>query len=287
MVSQMCTFGLQNSQIWRVVRFTFALSAFVFLVERSVGQSVPDPSQQALAAALSRLIENAIPLEYDKQKDWGATTDIPVGLRTEGSGLKLRIKKRERAVNHGVWKHYTLRLVDPQQNLHVQLVELRPLTIGRVAFRLQLDAKIDAWARAKVYQYGVHLIALEMEADMRVRATIDGEVGIEPRQHADGGGHALAVVPVVTAAQLQIDEFHLRRVSNADGPIVRELGDGVRKLVEDELNGPKLVEKLNRAIEKKRDRLEFRPAELLEQKWWPIADRIRSVFPQVPAPAQP
>ncbi len=253
----------------------------------AAAQSPPDSSQQALAATLSRLIENAIPLEYDKQQDWGATTDIPVGLRTEGGGLKLRIKKRERAVNHGVWKHYTLRLVEPQQNLHVQLVELRPLAPGRVAFRLQLDAKIDAWARAKVYRYGVHLIALEIESDMRVRATIDGEIGIEPRWGPEGGAHALAVVPLVTAAQLNIDEFHLRRVSNADGPVVRELGDGVRKLVEDELNGPRLVEKLNRAIEKKRDRLEFRPAELWESKWWPLGERMRSAFPQMPALANP
>jgi hypothetical protein len=223
----------------------------------------------ALAATISRVLENAIPLEYDKQKDWGATTEIALGLRTEGQGFKTRLKARKRAVNHGVWKHYRLRLVEPEQNLTIQLAELRPIAAGRVAFTLQVGAKLDAWARAKVYEYGVHLIALEMESDLRVRLELRGELGIELRTGDEGT--CFAVAPVINEARLAIDELNLRRVSNAQGPIVHELGDGVRSLVENELNGPKLVEKLNRAIEKKRDRLTFRPAELLETRWLPWA----------------
>jgi hypothetical protein len=226
--------------------------------------SAPEP-QQVLAAMFSRLIEDAIPLEYDKQKDWGATTEITTGVKLEGHGFDARLKKRKRAVNHGVWKHYRLRLIEPQQNLAVQLINLRTIGPGRVAFTLHATAKLDAWARAKAYQYGVHLVALEMESDMRVRLALDGEFGMETS--GSGAATAIAFMPVVTAAQLDIDEFHLRRVSNAHGPVVRELGDGVRHVVEEELNGPRLVEKLNRAIERKRDRLTFRPIELIEAKW--------------------
>jgi hypothetical protein len=242
---------------------------------RAVAQSsetaqAADP-QRVLAAMFSRLIEDAIPLEYDKQKDWGATTEITTGVKLDGNGFDVRLKKRKRAVNHGVWKHYRLRLIDPQQNLAVQLANFRTIAPGRVAFTLHATAKLDAWARAKAYQYGVHLIALEMESDMRVRLAIDGEIGMETS--GSGASTVIAFLPMVTAAQLEIDEFHLRRVSNADGPIVRELGDGVSHVVEDELNGPRLVEKLNRAIERKRDRLTFRPVELLDAKWpfaaWP------------------
>lgn len=235
-----------------------------------------DAAPNALAATISRLLENAIPVEYEKKKDWDATTEIPV-LRWEGKGIHTRLTTRKRAVKHGVWKHYRLRLIDPQQNLAVQLVNLRPIAPGRVAYTLHVDAKLDAWARAKVYEYGVHVIALEMESDMRVRIVVDGELAVELRTGDDGATFAL--VPVVTNAQLAIDEFHLRRVSNARGPVVHELGDGVRKLVEDELNGPRLTEKLNHAIDKKRDRLTFRPAELLETTWWPWATRPTSAAP--------
>jgi hypothetical protein len=217
-------------------------------------------AEAALAATLSRLIEGAIPLQYEKQKDWGATKEITVGLRTAGKGWNTRLTRRKRAVNHGVWKHYKLRLIEPRQNLAVELVDLRPLEAGRVAFTLQMVAKVDVWARAKVYQYGVHVIALEMEGDVRVRVAIDGELGVEVR--SDPQKPAVAVVPLVVAARLQLEEFHLRRVSNAHGPVIRELGDGVRKLAEEELNGPPLVAKLNRAIEKNRDRLTFHPTAL-------------------------
>jgi hypothetical protein len=223
-----------------------------------------DP-QQAMWVALSRLIERAIPLEYEKQKDWGATKEIATGLRFEGSGLDARLKRRKRDVSHGVWKHYRLKLVDPAQHLSIELASLRAVAPGRMAFTLHATAKLDAWARAKVYQYGVHIIALEMESDMRVRLAIDGEFSLTLA--GNGGEPIVSVVPTITRAELAIEEFQLRRVSNADGPIVRELGDGVRAIVEDELNGPKLVEKLNRAIEKKRDRLTFRLAELLESDW--------------------
>jgi hypothetical protein len=221
-----------------------------------------------IAASLSRLIENAIPLEYDKQKDWGATKSIDAGWNIEGKPFHWHALKREKTVNHGVWKHYKLKLVEPEKNLHVKLAALRPLSAGRAAFTLNIETTIDAWARAKVYEYGVHLIALEMESDMQVSIAIDGEVGVGMRRSDEG--MTLALEPVVTDSQLEIRNFNLRRLSNAKGPIVHELGEGVSRLVQDELNGPKLTEKLNRAIEKKRDRLAFRPAELFEGQWWPL-----------------
>jgi hypothetical protein len=238
----------------------------------------PDQSQQMIAASLSRLIENAIPLEYDKQKDWGATKSIDAGWNIEGKPFHWHALKREHNVNHGVWKHYKLKLVEPEKNLHVKLATLRPLSAGRVAFTLNIETTIDAWARAKVYEYGVHLIALEMESDMQVAIAIDGEVGVAMR--SSDQGMTLALEPIVTNSRLEIRNFHLRRVSNARGPIVHELGEGVSRLVQDELNGPKLTEKLNRAIEKKRDRLAFRPAELFEGQWWPLSWAT-------PAPAAP
>jgi hypothetical protein len=235
---------------------------------------VPEDPYNALAAAISRLIEDAIPLEYDKQKDWGATTNISTGWNIEGKPFHWHARKRERTVNHGVWKHYRLKFIEPEKNLVVELTNLRPVALGRVALTLTVDARLDAWSRAKVYRYGVHLIAVEMEGDMRVRLVIEGELGIEMR--TVNGSAAIAVAPVVLTANLAVEEFNLRRISNAHGPLVDELGDGVRRIVEDELNGPRLVEKLNRAIDKKRDRLTFRPAELLETDWWPLGPGTES-----------
>lgn len=224
-----------------------------------------DPSRVRLAASISQLLEDAIPVNYDKRKDWGAQTEMVVGLRTEGSGLHTKIHRKKKMVDHGVWKHYRLRLVEPERNLSVQLTRLEPIAPGRVGFTLRIDAKLDAWARAKIYQYGVHLIALEVEGDMRLILDLSGEIGLQVA--TVNGSPGMTVDPRVTEARLQLEEFHLRRVSEARGPVVKELSGGIRRLVEEEANGPQLVEKLNRAIDKKRDRLVFSTADWLKSPW--------------------
>ena len=75
-------------------------------------------------------------------------------------------------------------------------------------------------------------------------------------------------------AQLTLNEFHIRRISDAQGPLVRQMSDGIARVVENEISGAALTAKLNRAIEKKRDRLVFAPAELLKSQWWPSAKAI-------------
>ena len=90
---------------------------------------------------------------------------------------------------------------------------------------------------------------------------LDCEIALEaaPASFLTG----VAVRPQVTAARLALDEFRLTRVSDVSGPIVRELGDGLRHVIEDEVNGPKLAAKLNHSIEKRRDQLVFTPEMLL------------------------
>lgn len=227
--------------------------------------SAIDPSRAKLAASISQLLEEAVPVNYDKRKDWGAQTEMVVGLRTEGGGLHTTFHRRKKQVDHGVWKHYRVRVIEPEQNLSVQLTRLQPIAPGRVGFTLRIDAKLDAWARAKVYQYGVHLIALEVEGDTRMILDLSGEIGLQVT--AVDGAPGMSVDPRVTDARLQLDDFHIRRVSEARGPLVKELSGSVRRVIEEEANGPQLVEKLNRAIDKKRDRLVFSTADWLKSPW--------------------
>ncbi|QDS97141.1 hypothetical protein [Adhaeretor mobilis] len=229
-----------------------------------------NPAHQALAENFSTLIRQAIPPVYDKQKDWGETKGITVGLRTEGKGFKTKLRRRKKEVNHGVWKHYKIKLVDPDKNLRVKVVRLRSLEAGRVGFTLQVAASLDAWARAKVYNYGVHLIALEIVGDLKVKMELDCKLGFTASGDTKKPGFSLD--PQVSDARLQLVELNLRRVSNAKGPVVHELGDALRRHVERELTGPKLTQKLNRAIDKKRDRLTIETGNLWESSWWPSPD---------------
>lgn len=215
-----------------------------------------DQAMKSLAATLSRVIAQAIPPTYEKKEDWGATTEIPVGVRVHGKPFHYHYERRTKAVDHGLWKHYALRLADPNRDLRVQVTELTPLDGGRTRFTIVVDARLDCWARAKAYQLGVHLGAYELEANCEVRISVQGDVGLVVG--ADQKGPTFTLDPRVSAASLRIDELRIRRVSSADGPLVKSLSDGVRRLIEEQLDGERLAAKLNKAIDKKRDRLTYR-----------------------------
>jgi len=62
----------------------------------------------------------------------------------------------------------------------------------------------------------------------------------------------------------------------------------VRRMLEDELKGPELTVKINRAVEKKRDRLALSPSEWLAGAWGPLAEGSAAVAPlSSPAVAAP
>lgn len=231
----------------------------------AIEQPLVDAARGTLAWTFARLIEDAIPEHYDKQKDWGKTKNITVGLDLDGG----KLRRRKKPVNHGVWKHYQAWLVDPDQNLSVSIDNLRTLDGGRAGFTLTLSAKLDLWARAKIYEYGVHVIALEATGQTAFDLALDCEVGVEMK--TTDGKSRVAIDPTVTNARLALREFRLDRISDAHGPLVAELGEGVKDLIEDGLQGPKLTAKLNRAIDKKRDRLEFSLPGLVNSSWWPLA----------------
>jgi hypothetical protein len=223
--------------------------------------AVDGAALERLKVLLATLIQQATPKEYEKRDDWGAVKSVTTGVRVEGRPLHTHFHRRTKDVNHGAWKHYRLTLVDPERDLRVEVREMTALAGGRAGFVIAVDARLDAWGRLKLYQYGVHLGAYEIEADVEARIEVRGDVGLAVR--SSGDGPVLVVDPVVRDARLDFQQLRLRRISDAHGPLVKQLGDGVARMIEEELNGEKLVGKLNRAIDKKRDRLQTSPGDWL------------------------
>ena len=77
------------------------------------------------------------------------------------------------------------------------------------------------------------------------------------------------VDPEVIRADLELLEFRLRNLSRFDGPIVKQLGKGVREIVEDQVvkKRDKLVSKINRQIDKNRDKLRLSLHDMVKSKW--------------------
>ena len=252
-----CSHNVAGSLLIRVAPLLGAcLAAFGLLAgnafaDAPVAAVADGPDQYAaLATSLAELIRDAIPPSYEKRKDWDAKKTIAVGVRRD-DGLHFSPRKKE--VNHGVWKHYKVELLQPEKNLVVRVEDLAARPGGRAVMTIVVEAKLDVWARARVFEYGVHVISLELAADADVRFTLHGDVGV--KFAAVDGQPVLALDPHVADATIDFQRLRIRRISDARGPLVKQLGDGVGRMIEEELSGERLAGKLNRAIDKKRDRL--------------------------------
>jgi hypothetical protein len=242
--------------------------SFVLLVICSAGVAEVTPPTavgglppEAVAKVVADMIADAIPREYEKYKDWGNTKRITTGLDFKGHPWDPKIDRRKSDVNDGVWKHYRVTLVEPEKNLAVRVDNLRSLDAGQVGFTLNITAKLHGWAQARVFGDGVSLGTYTGEGDSVVNLTIDGEIALETTPSSFLTG--VAIHPHVTAARVKLDDFRLTRIGEIRGALAHDLGDGLKRLIEDELEGPKLVDKLNHSIDKHREKLKITPERLL------------------------
>lgn len=208
------------------------------------------------------LIAAAVPREFEGQKDWGKTKKVTTGLRSEGNFFRFDIHSKKDEVNDGIWKKYRVTLIEPDKNLELRIDDMHRLESGKYALTLFVAAKVHGWARAVVYEHGVHVISLDAEGDTSVRLWIDAEVSVETVESSTFIP-GLELRPVVTDARLKFDDFKLKRISEVRGAVAKELGDLLRKELQKKLSGPKLVDRFNHALQKHPERLRLSPDMLL------------------------
>ena len=105
------------------------------------------------------------------------------------------------------------------------------------------------------------------KADAKVRLVAHVELKMSPT--GDAFPPDILLSPKVTSADLQLQAFELQRLGAADGPLVKQLGEAVEEGAQDYLaeHREKLAEKMNKAIDKKRDKLRIPLSKLTTSKW--------------------
>jgi hypothetical protein len=248
-----------------------ALKAVAFLaVAAAIVKAMAGPSLATLtgitpemvAQLVSPLIAEAMPREFEGKKDWGKTKTVTTGLHSDGNFFRFDIHRQRSEVNDGVWKKYRVTLIEPDKNLEVRIDNLRTLESGKYALTLFVAAKVHGWARAVVYEHGVHVISLDAEGDTAIKLWVDAEVGVETVQSSTFIP-GVELRPVVTDARLKFDDFKLTRISDVRGAVAKELGELLRKELQKQLSGPKLVDRLNHSLQKHPERLRLSPDMLL------------------------
>ena len=218
-------------------------------------------------AMINDVARATIPHQFDDTRKWGQTKRVWDGLKISREGLQIKTKRRWKDANHGTWKRYQVRLIDPDDSFQISIGKLEKISEGRARFDATFDARLDAFGRFSEWNRGVQLISVGVDAIGRVRLRVTCELGVklDPSKLPPD----VLLDPVVTAADLQLVEFEVERISDISGPVAEGLGRGIREILEDRLakDRPKLVAKINRQIDKKRDKLRLSFQDLLTSKW--------------------
>lgn len=228
-----------------------------------------------LQDVVTKVVQEHIPHTYEDKRKWGMTTRRWDGLHVQLKGLKLATKRRWKDVNHGNWTMYRVELLDPKEELAVRVNDVRESGDGRVAFDTSFTMRVHAFGRNSKWVKGVQLYSFSADANARLTLRIQGTIGMTmdvAKLPPD-----VLVDPMVTSAEVQLEEFDLYRVSDVGGEVAQQLGRGVRNLLNKKIEeqNQKLAGKLNRQIDKKRDRLRFSMSDLVKSKWSKMSKFIK------------
>jgi hypothetical protein len=246
----------------RVIAFLVVAAAIAKASAGPALSTFTGVTPEMVAQLVTPLIAEAMPREFKGEKDWGKTKVVTTGVRSEGNFFRFDIHSKKKEANDGIWKKYRVTLIEPEKNLEIRIDNMHRLDSGKYALTLFVAAKVHGWARAVVYEHGVHVISLETEGDAAIRLWVDAEVSAETVQSSTFIP-GLELRPVVTDARLKFDDFKLTRISDVRGAVAKELGDLLRKELQKKLSGPKLVDRFNRSLQKHPERLRLSPDMLL------------------------
>ena len=213
------------------------------------------PSDARMQQLINQVVRELVPHRYVDEDDWGKTEVMTTGLRVTRDGWRLSTKRRKKEVNHGHWKRYEIRLVDPDQQFRLQVDNFQRLPDEGMSFDANLQARLKLHGRVSRWRRGVQMFSLSADAESVVQLKLKCEVDVDI--NVKQFPPAFVLQPVVTAADMHIADFRLNRISDLDGPLVRELGDQLHDVLNRQLDQrrEKLVHKINRQIEKNQDDL--------------------------------
>ena len=233
------------------------------LVRKTMDQS-PRSSVDAL---LTEIVLQQMPLQYSDDRKWGGQEKRWDGLEFRNEGIKLETKRRWKLVNHGTWRKYQARLINPESRFSIELDRLRNTPDGKTAFDLNITAELDLQARQAKWIKGVQLYSFSAEGSCHIRITLSCQSEIEldlNRLPPD-----LILKPRVTRAQLAVDEFRIDRISKVGGEVAQQVTRWVRGAIDEKVQEEeeKLVAKLNAQLEKNQDNLRLSLRDALQSHW--------------------
>jgi hypothetical protein len=256
----------------RLIAISLAFCAITGFGNRRVVSDTPlgsssaapqGPSNESLSSLAQRTVLESIPRHFEDKKNWGKTTKIVDGLRLKNDGDGLKIRKHTKEVKDGLWKQYDADLIDPEHQLQVRVDNMHKTDSGHTAFQIFVSARLRGEARLEQWKDGIKLFNIDAQAESKIETRLDCEMAVDWK--AGGVLGQFQVEPKVTAAHIDLADFELKKLSKIEGWPAREIGENFKAAIARKLHAeePKLVDKANKAILKRQDRLRFSPDDIV------------------------
>ncbi|MBX9652166.1 hypothetical protein K2Y11_00960 [bacterium] len=228
------------------------ITLLIAILASEIRSPAPLPSPDLGQLVKQIIIEN-VPLIIDEKKGWGDQAHIFDGFKVSGKGFKARMEPRKKLVNHGLWKHYRITVIDPPRDLVVRFPRMEYLKGKGIAFTVEVLVHAHGYFNMQQHSNGVQVFSAATEAEMDLRIVLEGMIGIriEPTNWLPD----LLLQPRVDRVTLELPNIDVERFGKLKGRLVHETGDSFRRLLEDKLNDKedKVPAKINKEIAKKWD----------------------------------
>jgi len=232
-----------------------------------VGSETQPTDDAIIQVLMESLVRDALPIQYENNKQWGKTKEVFTGWRLSRGTSGPRLNTRRSTVRHGSWKAYRIRLIDPENKFQFGIHSLRPAPDGGLRFDIEAIADLDVIGRLAEWRYDVQLLTINAQATAQVKfdATCDIKLSLDPRHVPPD----VVVQPVVQDAKIEVLKFELERISELNGAAAHELGQTLQPMLNNVLDEKrdKIVDRLNRQIAKKQDKLRLSLHDAAQSMW--------------------
>ena len=237
------------------------------LPDRSKPEATSADAGEELDSLITDMVLEAIPHTFKEDKDWGGQDERWDGIKIRREGLKIKTKRRKKMVNHGTWKKYSAKLLNPEEEFSIAVKNMRETDDEKVAFDVHFSAHLAIDGRQSKWVKGVQLYSFSAQGHTKVRLVVGVELGVT--MDINHFPPDLVFVPVAKQANLTVDEFRIDRVSKAGGEFAQQVTKGARKSLDEKLaeKQDKLVEKINKEFTKNQSKLRLSVADALKSKW--------------------
>jgi hypothetical protein len=245
-------------------------------VEEAPAQQEPAAREEHPVAArfpfvslLRDLSREVVPDNFEERDDWGRQVKIFAGFDMRGRPPDLRISRRTKLVNHGVWRRCRVQFIHPERRLHLEVRNVQFEPESGVTFQVVCTARVRCTAQAVVWNYGVKGLSSSVQSDATVRVVADARITAEEDTKSGSLFSLVVFRPEVTELKLRLADLDVRQVGLIGGDAADELGDASKRTIERLLE--RQEPKLRRTIGKKIDEEDLKLRLPVLQFSWPAA----------------